>query len=73
MRVSNRTKCCFVADADKDDTGRYKVEISNDSGTGTCDIPVKVKGECTLHCFVSLFYICLKRTFAMASYNIWET
>jgi len=36
---------CRVADADKDDTGRYKVEISNDSGTGTCEIPVKVKGQ----------------------------
>jgi len=45
---------CTVADADKDDTGRYKVEISNDSGTGTCEIPVKVKGQTTVFCLLSL-------------------
>ena len=41
--------CCDVLDADKDDTGRYRVEVSNDSGTGTCEIPVKVKGQTLLH------------------------
>ena len=46
--------CCGVADADKDDTGRYKVEVSNDSGTGTCEIPVKVKGQQTV-CFLLSF------------------
>jgi len=38
-----------IKDADKDDTGKYKVEISNDSGTSTCDVPIKVKalpGKC---------------------------
>jgi len=51
--TSERVKMrCNVADADKDDTGRYKVEISNDSGTGTCEIPVKVKGTITICCFL---------------------
>ena len=33
-----------LSDADKDDTGRYKIEITNASGTGVCEVPVKVKG-----------------------------
>ena len=36
-----------MTDADKDDTGRYKIEIENASGIGTCDVPIKVKGQST--------------------------
>jgi serine/threonine protein kinase/predicted RNA-binding protein with TRAM domain len=32
-----------IKDADKDDTGKYKVEISNDSGMSSCEVPIKVK------------------------------
>ncbi|ESO03551.1 hypothetical protein HELRODRAFT_191869 [Helobdella robusta] len=32
-----------IRDAEKGDTGKYKLEISNDSGKGSVDIPVKVK------------------------------
>lgn len=42
--MGNNSTVMFATDADKDDTGRYRVEISNDSGVGTCEIPVKVKG-----------------------------
>ena len=34
--------CC--SDAEKDDAGKYKLDIINDSGVGTCDIPIKVRG-----------------------------
>ena len=34
-----------MTDADKDDTGRYKIEIENASGIGTCEVPIKVKGQ----------------------------
>jgi len=37
--------CFYSSDADKDDTGRYKVEIGNASGVGVCDVPIKVKGK----------------------------
>ena len=33
------------SDADPDDTGNYKIEVSNDSGTAACAFGVKVKGE----------------------------
>jgi hypothetical protein len=32
-----------IKDARKDDTGRYNVEITNEAGTGTCNVPIKVK------------------------------
>jgi len=38
-----------IKDADPEDTGRYKVEIGNDSGVGVCEVPIKVKatpGKC---------------------------
>ena len=35
----------LLSDAEKDDTGRYKIEITNASGTGVCEVPVKVKGK----------------------------
>ena len=43
LRSSSNLLLLFV-DADKDDTGKYKVEISNDIGVGVCDVPVRVKG-----------------------------
>ena len=39
--------CCFFlcTDAEPDDTGKYRVEVGNDSGTAHVDFGVKVKGQ----------------------------
>ena len=35
----------MILDAEPDDTGKYKLEVSNDSGTGSVEFNVKVKGN----------------------------
>jgi len=55
LQLNSRVLCFDVSDADKDDTGKYKVEVSNESGTGTCEIPVKVKGRLIMYLLTAAF------------------
>ena len=60
---------CFPnnLDADPEDTGPYRLEIENDSGVGTCDFGVKVKGLWTGLLFLKSQFTLLLVTFLLPS------
>ena len=42
----------MFSDADVDDTGKYRVEVGNDSGVAAVDFGVKVKGQGSTFIFI---------------------